>query len=260
MNHTIRTSLAGLAISSLVAACHAQTVVPDGPTGFSLSWEESFESPATGWITDETPGPEGWCGDIRVEDGGGPGASGGSGFALVAHGACNDFWTENGFAAGSGPYAPFGTYSDTWPEGGFVTELDIYLDPAWSAAPDGTVFTYAVSAILLDQGYPAGLRYFMVPVTRSDGALRVGGHPVASTGWYTFRHRFTDDNGALSVGFELLRDGTVAFEQANVATGLSEERTSSFASVNVGTGYAWLAAIREGLLLPIDDQELYTQR
>ena len=109
-------------------------------------WHQSFDQSTDGWITDETPGEEGWCGDIeQVDQGSGPVMpSAGTGYAVVEHGACNDYWTENGFPDGSGPYAPFGGYSESWPD---VTELDIYLDPSWEV---GTSFTYAVSVRLLD--------------------------------------------------------------------------------------------------------------
>jgi len=30
-------------------------------------------------------------------------------------GGCNEYWTENGFPDGSGPFRPFGEFSESWP-------------------------------------------------------------------------------------------------------------------------------------------------
>lgn len=243
-------------------ACNGNSpTAPEGPgDAFTLVFAQDFEASVAGWFTDETAGPEGWCGDIRRETGTSPvAASDGSGFALVEHGACNAFWRENGFPS-SGPFGVFGDFTTTFPEGGFVYDLDIYLDPAWSAGPDGSLFTYAVSVVMLDQGFPEGLRYFFLPVTKASGSLQVAGSPVNEAGWYTFRHRISDQGGSLRIGFELDRDGRVVASQPITTTALSGESTSSFDASNVGTGYAWFVAIRDGLALPIDEQERFHAR
>ena len=80
-------------------------------------FHEGFEEGIGGWLTDDTAGQEGWCGDIeQFESGSGPvSPSAGSGYAVVRHGGCNEYWTENGFPDGSGPFRPFGEFSESWP-------------------------------------------------------------------------------------------------------------------------------------------------
>jgi hypothetical protein len=222
----------------------------------SLSgWRQGFEDNLDGWITDETSGEKGWCGGIeRFESGSGPvSPSEGNGYALVEHGACNAYYAET-FSEGSGPYAPFGDYSERWPAGGYVTELDIYLDPEWEA---GTTFTYAVSFRLLDvEAFADSLRYLAVPVTKEDGDLLVAGNAVSEAGWYTFRNVFMDEDGDLAVEFQLVDGEQTLFTQDMTTTMLSEEEVASFSASNTGTGYAWFVSISEGLRLPIDEQTI----
>ncbi|MBS3766086.1 hypothetical protein KGY71_06160 [Candidatus Bipolaricaulota bacterium] len=97
----------------------------------------------------------------------------------------------------------------------------------------------------------------MMPVEKNDGELSVFGNTVDEAGWYTFRQVFKNEDGNLSVDFELVRDGEVLFTQPLTKTALTEEKVSSYEPSNIGTGYAWFAAISEGLKLPIDEHELY---
>lgn len=260
MKHLIPIFALTIAFGLALAGCDLLNAGDDdtGEPTLETVFEQTFDDGTSGWLTDETSGPEGWCGDItHVSAGtGSVSPSAGSGYAVAEHGACNDYYVDNGFPS-SGPYGPFGEYSDEWPSGGFAGALDIYLDPNWSAGPDGSVFTYAISIRLLDGEYPANLRYFFVPVTKQNGNLLVAGHEVTDAGWYTFRHVFSsDENGNLAVDFELVRDDQVLFTQAISSTSQSGEETSSFTASNVGNGYAWFVAIRPGLRLPIDEQKL----
>jgi hypothetical protein len=215
------------------------------------AWQQGFEQDTSGWYGSSTRGPLGWCGEItRYERGAGPAIpSAGAGYAVVENGDCNEYWTDNGWAA-SAPYAPFGGYSDSWPQSGFVTELDIYLDPNWE---DGTAFTYSVSAHLLSENE---FRYFLFPVAKESAGLQVSGHEVSEAGWYTFRVSFQDEGGQLAVDFELARHGQVLFAHPVAATAFTGEQTSSLAVSNVGTGYSWFVFLSEGLELPID-QHMY---
>lgn len=228
-------------------------------SGPETIWEETFESGTGNWTTDETSGSMGWCGDIaQVSSGGGSvSPSNGSGYATAAHGACNDFWVDQGFPS-SGPFGPFGEYNDEVgfeSDTGFMKELDVYLDPSW-AAPDTSLFTYAISFDLLDTEYPNNFRYFFVPVVKPNEAVRVAGEEISAAGWYTFRHRLTSDDGSLAAEFELLRNGEVLVSQDLTATSQSGTDVSSFEVSNVGTGYAWFVAVRPGLQVPIDEQKL----
>lgn len=224
-----------------------------------IMFEQTFDSSTDGWITDETSGPTGWCGDIAHASAkeGAVEPSGGSGYALAALGKCNEFYQENGFPA-SGPFGPFGEYNDEvgfQGEKGFVKELDVYLDPS-TPAPDTSVFTYVVSFDLLDTEFPDNFRYHVVPVVKPDQWFIVAGEQIKVEGWYTFRHRFTSDNGSLSIDFELLRDGEVVASQNVSKTTFSRQDMSSFETSNVGTGYAWFFAIKPGYDLPIDEHKL----
>ena len=248
-----------VALGLVLAGCDSGGGIEE--SGPETIWEETFESGTGNWTTDETAGPMGWCGDIaRVgADEGSVAPSNGSGYATAALGPCNDFYTENGFPNGSGPFGPFGEYNDAVGfEGntGFVQELDVYLDPSVSA-PDTTVFTYAATFDLLDTEFPDNFRYALIPVVKPDETLLVAGEAITEAGWYTFRHRMTSEEGALALDFELVRNGDVLATQNVTTTGFSGEEVSSFEVSNVGTGYAWFVVIRPGLQLPIDEQELF---
>jgi hypothetical protein len=214
------------------------------------AWQQSFQRDTAGWFAADTPGPAGWCGQItRYGLGSGPvSPSAGAGYAVVENGPCNEYWSNNGWVT-SGPYAPFGGFSSSWPQSGFVSELDIYLNPGWG---EGTGFVYYVSMRLLDENE---FRYFSFPVTKQNGTLVAAGHQVSQAGWYTFRVRFRDAAGHLAVDFELAQKGHVLFAQAMTSTTFSGESTSSFAVADVGTGYSWFDAITTGLQLPIDQHK-----
>jgi len=225
-----------------------------------ILFEQTFDQNTGGWITNETSGQNGRCSDIAQvgADEGAVTPSDGSGYATAAHAACNEYWSENGFPNGSGPFGFFGKSNDEVGfdgDKGFVQELDVYLDPS-QAAPDTTVFTYAASLDLLNVDPPNTFRYFFVPVTKPDETLLVASEAINEAGWYTFRHRFTSEDGSLAVDFELLQDGEVLVTQSVTQTALSGEEVSSFEVSNVGTGYAWFVAIQSGLQVPIDEQTL----
>jgi hypothetical protein len=220
-------------------------------------WNQGFEVSTFGWITDNTSGLWGWCGDIERVKGSNESVkpSEGSSYALVEFGECNKYWSENGFSDGSGPFGPFGVFTTEWPNGGYATELDIYLDPGWE---EGTNFTYSISFTLLDTSpFFDSTRYLMMPVKKENGELSVFDNSVDEAGWYTFRQEFRNEDGKLGVDFKLVRDDEVIFTQPLTKTALTEKEVSSYDPSNVGTGYAWFAAISEGLKLPIDEHELF---
>ena len=241
-------------ISAAAAAVDASSTSSANAAAPFLTWHQGFNHDTDGWITDGIPGPDGWCGDVaRVERGESAIApSVGRAHATVSQGACNEFWQENGWPS-SGPYSSGAGMSEEWPASGYVTDLDIYLDPSWTA-PE--VFTYAISIVLLDQGFPDGLRYFMVPVTTSNGELQVAGHPVEDAGWYTFRYTVGDADGQLSIVFELARHGAALFSQPLTASAYAGAETSAIEPTNVGSGYVWFVAVAEGFDLPIDEHRV----
>lgn len=241
----------------LVIGLLAVSAIPVFAQGVLPAYQQSFEQDTAGWITDETPGPAGWCGDItRYARGTGPVApSRGHGYAAVEQGACNEFWQNNqgNQWLESGPFNPPGGYSESWPQSGFVNELDIYLDPAWA---DGTNFTYANSIRTLDPAPDEALfRYFTVTVHKDSDALWVNGHEVDRAGWYTFRFEFTEEVGHVAVRFELADRGRVLFDEPLTTTAYSGEATASLSTGDFGTGYVWFVTLSEGLELPIDHRK-----
>jgi hypothetical protein len=227
------------------------TAIPTLADGVYPASQQGFEQNTQGWITDDIEGPVGWCGDItRYERGDGPvEPSKGNGYAVVENGACNEYWMNNGFQV-SGPYAPFGGgFSESWPQSGFVTELDIYLDPGWQ---DGASFNYYVSLRLLSENE---FRYFVLPVAKAGGSLNAAGYEVSEAGWYTFRVKFREVGGQLAVNFQLAQHGQVLFAKPLTATAFTGEDPASFDVSDVGTGYSWFDAISGGLQLPIDQHK-----
>jgi hypothetical protein len=145
-----------------------------------------------------------------------------------------------------GPLTRWGGYNSTWPAGGYTTQLDIYLDAAYATAnPDtyggnmacllppgnaaeptckGTRFDYS-SAINNDNGthlrdfgfnVSTGLAgddcpgFTVIGTTNVD---RIGADPngpghecIPTSGWYTFRHTFSEDagSGSLKVLMEII--------------------------------------------------------
>lgn len=230
------------------------------------AWHQGFNHGTGHWIGNHVEGPEGWCGTIEQHDRhSGPVApSAGNGYAVATGGGCNDFWS-GAFPDGSGPYSPGAGFSTAWPEGGYVTELDVHLDPDHANAEGGLV-NYFIAISLLDvrgeepwdfmDDLVPSLRYFVVPVWADEDAVTVGDHEVTEAGWYTFRHRFSEtEDGSLAVDFELAQRGRVLTTQALTTTILSGEDTSSFAATDVGTGYVWLD-VAPDVGLPIDEHRV----
>lgn len=218
------------------------------------AWQQGFERDTDGWVTKEDPGPFGWCGTIqRADRGTGDlSPSAGSGYAIVEHDVCNDFY-QPFFPDGSAPAsADPDLFSTAFPTGGYVNQVDVYLDPGWE---DGTGFGYAVSFQVLDENFP-NFRYFFLPVSKAEGTLSVAGHEVGEAGWYTFRHRFTEVDGDLSVAFELARHGETLFRQETGPTLLTGELASDFDASNTSNGYIWFVSISDGLGLAIDQNQV----
>lgn len=274
-------------ITMPLIGCEQTPTTPDASTAASMTnsnapfqtWHQGFNHDTEGWYGGETEGVLGWCGEIehvdRRESDLEPSA--GRGYATVAQGECNEHWDEvfspPGATLVNGPYAPgpdFALFSETWPTSGLATELDIYLDPTWTAnplepgtvnffAPSGTVFTYLASLRLLDSPADenATFMYFGVAVFPDNGALSILDHSVTEAGWYTFRHVFRDEGGELAVDFQLVqRNGGILFTEPLETEFFSGEPTSSFVSTDLGSGYLFFPAISPGIQLPIDEHRV----
>lgn len=217
-----------LAGGTVVSACS-----DGGPTEAEANddlplaiWQQGFESGVDGWYDAWTDGALGWCGSIVSVDAearpAGPAASEGRRYAEVLGGTCNGYWSALGIPGG-GPYAPgpdAALYSEDWPDGGYVSELDVYLDPAWSGAALGTLglvldptpYPQAVlqlAATVMPRGYelgsphPAPHWFASVEAVPDEAALTVLGHRIDEAGWYTFRFLFSEGEGAVEAAFEL---------------------------------------------------------
>jgi hypothetical protein len=134
----------------------------------------------------------------------------------------------------SGPFTRWGGYGDTFPAGGYRTQLDIYLDVFWAASNPDTRFDFSSSinnsagGFLRDFVFNAGTNRTTDPgpagffINASTNATRSGALPqntcpapsappnscrlpvhITTSGWYTFRHTFRDDSGSLAVDFEI---------------------------------------------------------
>mgnify|MGYP001820347285 FL=1 len=279
---SLRSALRATALASLALAATLATGVTaalaESQAPFQ-NWHQGFQEDTAGWYDASTPGPVGWCGDIsRVtrddmapDD---PGPSAGKAYATVSFGLCNEFWGSLGVIGA--PYAPGPDLKialNAWPKAGYVTDLDVYLDPAWSGAyqgnfefagvPASTLIQYA--ARIFEKDYlvgdiHTGPHYFVdVEAVSGQEALSVGGYTVVEPAWYTFRFRFADSNGDVRVDFELLdRTGGVLTTIDNIApTNLQGPFRTPFTdpveTANYTTGWVWFFDIGLGLALPIDE-------
>lgn len=252
----------------IFTACDSIFSSDDEEPERTVAWEQTFNQDTQGWITNATSGQQGWCGSInRFTSNEGPVSSlVQSGYATATGGPCNSYWQDQGFPT-SAPYSPAEGFSSTWPEHGFANELDIYLDPQWAA---GSGFGFSVSALDQDGSHlksdsHSGYFVFQVSADSSTGSLLVGSSnqtvfstlqnlefgkhfEVNESGWYNFRHEFFNDGGNLAVNLQILRNGSVVYE---------ERHTTSFSITEEvgGNEYAWFPFISDGLNLPIDQHE-----
>jgi hypothetical protein len=154
-------------------------------------WSNGFETDTSGWYANGgaiTQTPSGT---------GGITAASGNDYAEVT---------------GAGPYTQWGGYSSTFPDLGFITSLDIYLDPsvagyftfsnAITAKGGGYLNEYyfigqhtAAGNILIDgEDYDSGLDISTVGNTLS----------IDTAGWYTFQSYFFNSGGNLDVDLSVL--------------------------------------------------------
>jgi hypothetical protein len=179
--------------------------------------------------------------------------------------------------AAPGAFTRWGHYSDEFPAGGWTTAVDIYLDPATSAAND-TRFDWssAVSTPALTHrrdfvftggfyddttGPGAGTDRFVI--SASNGAGRGAAFPknpardpfvIDEAGWYTFQHDFYDDgSGVLAVDLSILdADGNV------LHTWTLSDPSDVIGTTVGGNRYGWFVSNEFGALA-IDNARLDVQ-
>ncbi len=169
----------------------------------------------------------------------------------------------------SGPYTRFDGYKSVWP-GNWKTEIDVYLDPAWS---NGTGFQYSVASNGSDGNHQ---RDYIFHVTKdtSTGKLLVAGnnnstapnvredletitnrYEVTTAGWYTLQHLFYDDGGVLSVDLNLLDDsGSTVFTEKRQGQN-SGPNDDSMALIG-GNRYGWFTVVTVPGGLAIDNASI----
>ena len=276
---------ASAALAPAAQAMEAPPVPMSRAAAPFVNWHQGFEHGTDGWYDASTAGPLGWCGGIQQvtpENRGTAGLkpSAGRSYAMTTSGFCNDFWATALPGLFGAPYAPgpeLALYSAEWPRAGYVTELDVYLDPSWSeqlysgnfvfagSSPD-TLVQYAATVFPLDYqpGTPhTGPHYFVkVDALRGQAALDVAGHTVREAGWYTFRLLFSDENGSVRVDFELVgRNGTPLVRQDSVDAinlwgPVQLPYTEPVPTADYGSGHVWFFDIAGGLGLPIDEHRV----
>lgn len=248
---------------SFITACEKTPVAPESsPDGLTpananmmnsngpfKAWQQGFQLGTEGWSDgDDSPG----FGSIDQVDSGTDGIMSSAGRAHA---------TVEGTA--SGPFSFFAGVADKWPNGGWTAELDVYLDPSWSA---GEGFDYSVASAGTDGAHQ---RDFIFHVTKdnSTGKLLVAGSnntnfaprqdleninhfEVTDAGWYTLRHVFRNDGGFLFVDMELVQNGQVLFTETR------DPRAISTIPDEVGGNfYSWFTHVT-GLTLPVDEHSL----
>jgi hypothetical protein len=221
-------------VAALVLAFVPSLVEAAAPPG---PFFQGFEKNTNGWIDSTTPGFDGTI--TRV-----PSGYPDSGYAVGVASAAGKFHarisgdtcdrTQFGFPCYS-VFTRWGGYSSTFPEGGYKTQADIYLDVTWATTHPDYRFDWDSSIndnagnFLQDYVFnagtsPAGDGFF---VNASTNATRSGAYPenpcpdpsttpntcrtpvlITQSGWYTFRHTFTNQGGSLQVDFDIFPLGS----------------------------------------------------
>lgn len=231
------------------------------------AFHQGFNHDTDAWADQDVEGVLGWCGTISLHDRktGGVEPSAGNGYATVMWGDCNAFWQadpseiplkeEEGLPAfqESAPATQDpALWSSSWPASGYLQDLDIYLDPGMFE--EGVAFTYSQSIKSLEE---TAFSYFGLNVMKTGGDLYINDFQISEEGWYTFSFIFSDDEGYLTLVFQLLQRNKVVYSFP-IENTLFEpaSATSSFEVHDFGSGYIWFAYLQEGVALPIDEQFL----
>src|ERR1700736_569652 len=221
-----------LGFVAMILALQARAAAPPAP------YFNGFEKNTAGWF-DITNGGDGTI--TRRPSGYSNGGGYANGIASATGGwharltgdPCDRTPTTNCY----GPFTRWGGYSSTFPPSGYLTQVDIYLDVAWTATRPDYRFDWDSSVndntgnFLQDYVFnagtnPTGSGFF---VNASTNATRSGAFPenpcpspntppntcrtpvlITVSGWYTFRHTFRDNAGQLAVDFDILQKSTGA--------------------------------------------------
>lgn len=243
---TLALPIVAVGVAALVAASPARA-------GFF----QGFETNTTGWNNSGngtiTRVPTGTDGIV---------AGGGSWYGKITQSP----------ASGGGPFTNYGGYSSTFPTGGYIASVMIYLDMAGGYANDTRFdFSSAINnqagahrrdfvfnAGFYNDGVAPGTGNRFV-VSASTTAGRSNSYPknpgrspivIDTTGWYTFQHYFHNVGGALAVDMSIL-DGS----NQVVGTWTLSDPSDLIASLVGGNRYGWFAS-NEFSSLAIDNSSL----
>jgi hypothetical protein len=130
----------------------------------------------------------------------------------------------------AGPYTEWGGVSSTFPQGGYKTSADIYLDAPWAQTHFDRRFDWESAISDTSGGYRRGFDFNVgtdplgFVMTGGNNSTRCGANPadpnpshaplvhVINSGWYTFEHTFSGvTGGVLTVTLRLAEksSGTV---------------------------------------------------
>lgn len=177
----------------------------------------------------------------RAPSGTGGVASAAGDFHAVA--APTDFGAPDGYV-----FSRLGGYGTDFPNGGFTTSVDVYLDPSMSPPEQDLRLDWSVAINKPDGNHQ---RDFIFHIgTDGDGGFVASAsnnapgwpanpsaspHAFTGGGWYTLLHEFNDVGGVLSVDMSLLDDsGTV------LATWTRSDPSDVIGGTVGGNRYGWL--------------------
>ena len=219
---------AAVVLAILLTSAFSPSAIASSPPG---TWFQGFEKNTSGWFPGNDRGivrePSGYMTGPTGYANGVPSAAGRWHARLPALTACTQ--------SCDGPFTNWGGYTTSFPSGGYLTQLDIYLDVAWAAAHPDTRFDW-ISAInnssgsfLRDFVFNVGTLGSGYIVQSSTNSTRSGANPyfpcpapntppnacrppasINASGWYTFRHTFRDAAGTLAVDFDIINQSTNA--------------------------------------------------
>jgi len=223
----------GLGLLAAFLAPHARAAAPPAP------FFNGFEKNTAGWF-DITSGGDGTITrqPSGYSNGGGYAdkiaSASGNWHARLTGDPCDHTPATNCF----GPFTRWGGYSSTFPSGGYLTQVDIYLDVTWSTTHPDYRFDWDSSIndntgmFLQDYVFNAGTNpaagggFFVNASTNATRSAAFPENPCPSpsappntcrtpvlitvSGWYTFRHTFRNNAGSLAVDFDILQQSTGA--------------------------------------------------
>jgi len=254
-----------LTLASVVVGVLVLQVLADAPPG---PYFNGFEVNTSGWLDTSNGGD----GSITREQ---SGYTNGGAYASGINSAMGQWHAR---VSGdqpcvvplpcSGPFTRWGGYSQEFPNGGYRTQIDIYLDVDWAATHPDARFDFSSSisrsdgTFLRDFVFNAGTNRTIDPgpagffINASTNATRSGAFPentcpnpstppnvcrapvhITTSGWYTFRHTFRDDAGFLAVDFDIFPSGSTT----PVPGGQWTIHSGDNMSIVGGNRYGWFA-------------------